>query len=275
MVDLQIWNPQFVDSSPLYSSFKHLKRPIAEMQQWPALSELNRLRAYQEQRILTRSGKEICFVPAVTGKQSFEQKYEAKIFLTGEVQTRTNNWHDFFNALVWLVFPRAKSALNQLHYHIQRIEAEHHMVHRSALRDAATLFDESGIIVVCHEKDLIELLKNFQWKELFWKRRKEVLSSMRFFIFGHGLYEKALHPYTGMTGKGVIFHVNKLFLQGAQMSQLQTLDSMLESFLSRALPSSSDLVPIPLLGYPGWVEANSDEVYYDNKRYFRDKKRPN
>lgn len=268
-----LWNRHFIDSSPLYSIFEHLKRPIAEMQRWPALSELNRLRIGQGQSIQTRSGKEISFVPAITGKQPLEQKYEAKIFLTGEVQTRTNNWHDFFNALVWLVFPRAKSILNQLHYQMQCLEAERQMMHRGALRDAATLFDESGVIVVCTEQALIESLKNFQWKELFWRRREEVLSSMRFFIFGHGLHEKALNPYPGMTGKGIIFHVNKAFLKKAQTGQLQVLDSMLESFLSEKLSSSADLQPIPLLGYPGWVEANNDEAYYDNKRYFRDKNR--
>lgn len=271
MVDRQLWNPHFIDSSPLYGPFEHLKRPIAELQQWPVLSELNRLRASQGQRLLTRSGKEICFVPAVIGKQPFEQKYEAKIFLTGEVQTRANNWHDFFNALVWLIFPRAKSTLNQLHYRTQCLEAEHQMARRSVLRDAATLFDESGVIVVSADQSLIELLKNFQWKELFWQKREEVLSSMRFFIFGHGLYEKALNPYLGMTGKGIIFHVTKMFLKDAQMSQLQALDLMVESFLSTRLSSSADLVPIPLLGYPGWSESNSDEAYYDNKRYFRDK----
>jgi hypothetical protein len=271
---LQTWNPHFIDSSALYSCFEHLKCSIVEMQQWPTLSELNQLLARQGRRILARSGKEICFVPPVKGKQPFERQYEANIFLTGEVQTRTNNWHDFFNALVWQIFPRAKSTLNLLHYHMQLLEAQNHLEHRCALRDAATLFDESGIIVVSTKKALIRLLKDFQWKELFWQRREEVLSCMRFFVFGHALYEKALHPYSGMTGKGILFHVEEMFLNIAQTSQLQELDSMVASFLSGTLSSSADLMPIPLLGYPGWVEANHNEAYYDNKRYFRDKNKP-
>lgn len=274
-MDLQTWNSGFMNASPIFRPFEHLRRSLSEMQEWPVLPELNRLRAFQRQPILTRSGKEICFVPAMTGKQSFEQKYETKIFLTGEVQTRASNWHDFFNALVWLVFPRAKSTLNQLHYEMQHLEAERRLVHRSVLRDAATLFDESGVVVVSTKQALIELMKNFQWKELFWQRREEVLSSMRFWVFGHGLYEKALHPYTGMTGKGMAFHVDTTFFQDSETSQLQAIDLMLQSFLSRDLSSSADLMPIPLLGYPGWVEANNDANYYDNKRYFRDKNKPN
>lgn len=95
-MDLQTWNSGFMNASPIFRPFEHLRRSLSEMQEWPVLPELNRLRAFQRQPILTRSGKEICFVPAMTGKQSFEQKYETKIFLTGEVQTRASNWHDFF-----------------------------------------------------------------------------------------------------------------------------------------------------------------------------------
>ncbi len=273
MINPQTWNPNFIDSSPIYKTFWHLKKYVAEMQKWPEHSDLNYLSIHQSQQILSRSGKKICFIPPMSGKQSIAQKYESRIYLTGEVQTRTDNWHDFFNALVWCIFPRAKSALNQLHYQMQLFESMNKIRHRSTLRDAATLFDESGVIVFSCEKTLVQLLKDFEWKELFWRNRENVLSSMRFFVFGHGLYEKALNPYTGMTGKGVIFHVNKLFLTDANLNQLQSIDLMLESYLLETMSSSSDLVPIPLLGYPGWVEANSDEAYYDNKKYFRDRNR--
>lgn len=170
-------------------------------------------------------------------------------------------------------FPSAKSALNQLHYQAQLFESVNKIRYRCALRDAATLFDESGVIVVSSEKTLIQLLSDFEWKELFWRQRKGMLSSMRFFVFGHGLYEKALNPYVGMTGKGIIFNVEEAFFAQTLLKQLHLIDSILESFLLQDLSSSSDLTPIPLLGYPGWTEDNNSEIYYENKKYFRDRHR--
>jgi hypothetical protein len=48
---------------------------------------------------------------------------------------------------------------------------------------------------------------------------------------------------------------------------------MLASFLSNAQLSSAQLTPVPVLGYPGWIGENQYEAYYDNKQYFRDRRR--
>lgn len=263
------WNPNFMEFSPMFEPFLHLRNFFTNRRCWPEHIDLNHLNLQQNQQIMTQSGKRVCFIPQIIGKQRLEQKYESNIYLTGQVQTRDKNWHDLFNALVWQIFPRAKSALNHLHYQAQLFESSNRIKYRSALRDAATLFDESGVVVVSSQETLIRLLKNFEWKQLFWRERDAVLSSMRFFVFGHGLYEKALNPYTGMTGKGIIFKVDEAFFDQTLLNQLQSIDLMLEPFLLRTLLSSSDLTPIPLLGYPGWIEDNSNETYYENKKYFR------
>jgi len=156
---------------------------------------------------------------------------------------------------------------------MQLIESLNKFRHRSVLRDAATHVDESGVIIVSSKTYLIQLLRNFEWKQLFWKERDAALASMRFFVIGHGLYEKALHPYIGMTGKGIIFDVNDTFFRLSLPDQLQYVDSMLERFLLKSLSSNADLTPIPLLGYPGWTEENAQEAYYDNKKYFRDRRK--
>lgn len=266
---MQNWNPNFMELSPMFEPFLHLRNFFTNRRCWPEHIDLNYLNLQQNQQIMTQSGKRVCFIPQIIGKQRLEQKYESNIYLTGQVQTRDKNWHDLFNALVWQIFPRAKSALNHLHYQTQLFESSNRIKYRSALRDAATLFDESGVIVVSSQETLIQLLKNFEWKQLFWRERDAVLSSMRFFVFGHGLYEKALNPYTGMTGKGIIFKVDEAFFDQTLLNQLQSIDLMLEPFLLQTLLSSSDLTPIPLLGYPGWIEDNSNETYYENKKYFR------
>lgn len=256
----------------MLAPFFYLHRKFLDFTCWPSLNDMNQLYLSRDPSILTASGKPVFLVPQIVGKQDYEQKYESKIYLTGQIQTRTGNWHDFFNALVWKIFPRTKSLLNQLHFHVQSFESKNNLKNRSAIRDVATLFDESGVIVICSQKQLIQLLENFEWKELFWKKRKDVLSSMRFIVFGHGLYEKALNPYTGMTGKGIVFTVEQAFFSKALSDQLYLADIMLESFLSQAVLSSNDLTPVPLLGYPDWIIDNRHEKYYDNKMYFRDRR---
>lgn len=265
------WNPNFIDLSPMFEPFHYLRGYIENQQCWPDPDNLNNFNFPQNRHIFTRSGKVVHFVSQIPGKQDLKQKYESKIYLTGQVPTRVGNWHDFFNALVWKVFPRAKSALNQLHFQALQAELSSKNENRCGLRDAATLFDESGIIVICSQASLAQLIKKFEWKELFWRQRSAVLSSMRFFIFGHGLYEKALNPYAGMTGKGIIFKVTEAFFAQNLSAQLHAVDSMLESHLLQALMATTDLAPIPLLGYPDWIEGNDHEIYYENKKYFRDR----
>ena len=129
------------------------------------------------------SGQPLSFVPQEYGKLPFEAQYEPRCYLKGEVPTRANNWHDLLNALVWLTFPKAKAAINARHY--RALTAEMSPATRSqrgAVRDTNTLLDESGVIVACADDELAELLRNFQWKELFWQRRAAGTSPAWVFI---------------------------------------------------------------------------------------------
>lgn len=185
---------------------------------------------------------------------------------------RETNWHDLLNALVWLTFPKAKAAINARHYHaLTNATAEVTGSQRGAVRDVNTLLDESGVIVVCADAELALLLRDFQWQELFWRQRERVKASMGFYIFGHGLYEKALQPYIGMTGQGVVLAVEQAFFTWSMQQQLAHLDTLLADRL--ALPeygsSTRELSPVPLLGVPGWIVDNECEAYYHNTQYFR------
>ena len=251
-----------VPLSPVSQGFEHLHG-------WPDISVLENLRNSAAVRPMTYSGKLVQFVPQSASPLEFSQQYEPRIYLSGEVQTRPNNWHDLFNALVWLTFPRSKAALNRLHYQALLQEYGNDKKQRGTLRDAATLFDESGVVVVSSDAGLSNLLQDFEWKQLFWKQRKAVCNHMRFFLFGHGLYEKSLKPYVGMTGKGVILSVEKDFFNQPLAVQLAMIDSMLEDLLSSGKVENFTLSPVPLLGYPGWSEDNLNEGYYDDSHYFR------
>ena len=43
MMSTQNWNPNFMDLSPMFESFWHLKKYVANMQYWPEHIDLNNL----------------------------------------------------------------------------------------------------------------------------------------------------------------------------------------------------------------------------------------
>lgn len=249
---------------------------------FPTMEALNALLA--ERGVTVRSGSELRFVEQGLGRLGFEQQYEPRCYLNGEVQTRTDNLHDLFNALVWLVYPKAKAAINARHFDALQQASQSHLPvdirsQRGAVRDTSTLLDESGVIVACADDELADLLKDFQWKELFWHRRAEVQTGrfdklgtgMEFFLFGHGLYEKALHPYIGMTGQGLLLGVERAFFGWPKNRQLAHLDRLLADYLDdpQHCHSTRELSPVPLLGVPGWTPDNESAAFYDNTSYFR------
>ncbi len=237
---------------------------------FPSLSAYNALLAECAPPIATESGMPLRFVAQGRGKQPFEAQYEPRCFLRGEVQTREHNLHDLFNALVWLTFPRAKAAINTQHYKALLESAESGGA-RGGRRDMLTLLDESGVVVACCDPELRELLRDFQWKALFWERREKVRKAMGFYLFGHGLYEKALRPYIGITGQGLLLDVPCAFFTWPLGQRLSYLDEHLATHLAASARWQDTRVfnPVPLLGVPGWWAENDAPIFYENYSYFR------
>ncbi len=229
---------------------------------FPRHDELN---ALASPSIVSGGGKPIRFVPPAAASA----QYEVHVFETGKVQTRADNWHDLFNALVWLTFPKTKATLNR--HHCEQIRARRGERSRGTARDVLTLFDEGGIVVAAADAELSDLLREFRWKELFWKRRAQVLRSMRFYVFGHAIYEKALEPYKGVTAKALIVDASPELLEAPLERQLAELDARAADYFSgrEALASTRSLSPLPILGIPGWEPANAREEYYDDRAQFR------
>jgi hypothetical protein len=200
--------------------------------------------------------------PTETGSA---MSYEIQIAASGEVPTR-QNLHDLFNALQWLSFPQLKSAINA--EHVKRLQAggEGEAKARSKARDVLTMFDESGVIVASTDPSLLSLLQDFAWHELFVERRVDVLANMRFYLVGHGLMEKALAPFIGITGKAMLLPVDR-----AALDRRETLDASASVWLrdEQNLSSATNLAPLPLLGVPGWDPSNEHATFYANTDYFR------
>ena len=268
------WNKEYLLRLQAFAPL-HPVVSCFEGDNFPTLNECNQLLAGHRPTISVHSGQVLRFVEQEYGKLPFEAQYEPRCYLRGEVPTREHNWHDLLNALVWLTFPKAKAAINARHFQAFNevtINASH-TAHsqRGSVRDAITLLDESGVIVPYADKGLAGLLENFQWKELFWQRREQVQSSMGFYLFGHGLYEKALKPYIGMTGQGLLLPVQQEFFAWPLEKRLAHLDELLADYLVAAqhCRSTRELSPVPLLGVPGWAAENECAEFYDNTAYFR------
>ncbi len=257
---------QALPLAPLHPFIRHLHDG-----KFPELTELNALLAKLEPEIRLRSGQPLRLAPQARGRLPFDLQYEPRCYLKGEVQTREHNWHDLFNALVWMRFPGAKAAINARHYAVLGEASESPDKGRGSTRDVATLLDESGVIVACAAPELEQLLRDFRWKDLFWKQRADLAGKIDFCVFGHGLYEKLLTPYLGLTGQGLILEVPPAYFAQSPDERAVWLDELLAAYLDnpRHCLSTRELTPVPLLGIPGWDAANADPAYYDNTKYFR------
>lgn len=233
-----------------------LRHPIFEpVREWaarleqPSLEALNTLAG--NAGLHTASGRPVRFVAPSGG----DPYYELQVCQTGRVQTRTDNWHDLFNAFCWLAFPRTKARLNALH----AAQIPHEGARRGRLRDMLTLFDEGGAIVVCSDSDLERMIRGFRWRELFWEHRERVRAGLRFVVLGHAVLEKALAPWPGIACKVI-------FVAPGGDPDAQAAN-WLETHAAGGTPRL--LAPLPVFGYPGWLPGNDRAEFYADERYFR------
>ena len=250
-------------------TFAPLHAAIARLpaDRWPTHADL----CEAAHGIETASGKPLRFIAPRNALEPGHRSYELHIDATGEVETRSRNWHDLFNALAWIAFPRAKGAINRQHAAILREGGDEEARHRGPERDALTLFDEGGLIVASSSPALLRLVVEHEWKELFWQRRAELEGAVRFLAFGHALFEKLLDPYIGITAKTIFVPVDELFFMLPVEAQVERADALAAScFAERTRPRSPrSMAPLPVLGIPGWDARGESASFYDDARHFR------
>lgn len=274
-IDLnQKWDPGFSSFSPIFLPLNYLAEKFSGFKDgWPVLDDYQSVLSDLPDPILTQSGKALKIVQQEGKPGHFNEHYAPRIYLCGEIQTRTENWHDFFQFLTWFMFPKTKAVINAIHIPAaqSRIEMKVDLGRRSPIENMLSLFDEGGAVILSSDNSLLQLVRDFKWKELFWLRREELASKLKLITFGHALYEKGLSPYVGMTANCILFHVDEDILLQTNQQQLDWIDRELSELFTEGKPykTPKDLTPFPLLGLPGWDKENGMESYYENVKYFR------
>lgn len=207
------------------------------------------------------------------------EAYETFIAKTGKIPTRDNH-HDLLNGLIWLNFPQAKAVLNELHAK----DILQHGIHnaRTALRNALTVFDENGGIVVSSDRLLLEQLQAFKWQAALVTHRANWLAQHRtiaFFPFGHALLEKLLNPRKNITSHTLLILVDEGWFEQSIANQKNQLDTAIAKlFRELAMPdlagnavklSSKSFQPLPVMGIPGYSADNVIPAFYQDEAVFR------
>lgn len=264
------WTTEFAEQG----FYQHLNEMVAfdEWLAWPNCKALETLLPYD---ITNLNDKNIRFVEQKPDQDFSAVAYEEVIYKTGQVPTRSKSWHDLFGALIWCLFPQTKAKLNQLHY--QDIQ-QFGKVERTKQRNALTLFDECGVVLVTKNRELLEALKEHNWHKAFielrhlWSENSE--QGVVAYQFGHANYEMLTKPFIGLTGKWLWVDASAEMRALPLSTQYRILDQKVEDKLATgALKDNSNMYPLPLLGVPNWYQGNEEPTFYDNTEYFRPKRK--
>jgi len=255
------WRADFAATAPFHH-IAYLAGHLAAAD-WPTLQRLNALA--EAQGLVNAAGLPLRF--AAQQVRCGQWDYEAGILASGVVPSRECNWHDLLNALTWLAFPLAKAALNaaQCSELGERREQRQGSA-RGPRSDAATLFDESGLLLLGRTEDLARLLAARHWQEAFVARRP-AWQELRTYAFGHAVLEKLLAPWPGITAKCLFLPVDALPPPGPPPAWLDA--ALAEACRAGRISRPGDLFPLPVLGIPGWWPANSDAAFYQDSTVFR------
>jgi len=238
--------------------------PILKQLDPDTFPDCRQLNALLPGGLVSGGGQPICFVKST---ELGDDTYEHRIYTTGQVSTRPDNWHDLFNALIWMQFPRIKIAMNTLHY---TTLSQQSGGCRGPVRDALTLFDECGVIVFSKDIDVLASLAGRDWLTAFQTDRFSSIVEVA--ISGHAMLEKYLSPYKSITAKALYVHVNDDLLSTGRERQLAMLDKEIARALlcGKLLTCPACLAPLPLAGIPGWWLADrQDDEFYNDPMVFR------
>ncbi len=236
---------------------------------WPSLDQLDAARRTCTAADGIERPAFVAQTPALLGDGLH---YEQRI-ASGCIATRSGNWHDLLNSLVWLRYPRIKHALNR-----QQLAsiAEVGTRTRTRAQCALTHFDEGGAIVLCSDAQMMDAWDAHDWQALFVDARERWRSRVAVFVFGHAALEHALTPNQLLVAKALVLQVESDidvdFGAGEDNPALRArVDHRIAELICRhaVLQDPQELRPLPLSGIPGWRSDAQDDIFYRSAPCFR------
>lgn len=240
---------------PALAGFTHAARLLAE--DWPSLDCLNALLG---DACHAASGARLKFVAQDAALAADGLHYEARIHARGQIATRERNWHDLFNALMWLERQPLKCAVNARY---TRELAQSPPGSRSRHQAALTHFDEAGAIVVLDEPRLLDAWDRHDWPGLFRNPALPWAEHAGMVLFGHALLEHFLVPTLYPVAKCLVVLGTPGALEQATRGVARALEG------GDCLADPQDLRPLPLVGIPGWHADNEEPGFYHQAPCFR------
>lgn len=226
---------------PIYAGYAQ-HRDLLESADWPSLDTLN-------QRL---HATDTHFVTQDDALLRDGEHYETRIHTHGRIATRAENWHDLFNALVWIEHAPIKRALNARQAaDIARFGPRT----RSRAQCALTHFDEAGVVVWLDHPALLAPWDTHDWRGWFGQHQAFATGRIRIHIFGHALLEHALRPGHLATAKAL------LVCGGHPEHWRIPLATAIAN--GDLLNDPQELRPLPLAGLPGWAEGQDDAGFFD------------
>lgn len=244
---------------PLFAMLATGQRELCRSEHWPDMATLNAL----WNAPLNAGGHPYRFVDQQ--QLNDEWHYEQRIAETGAIATRARNWHDLFNAFIWMNYPAVKQALNARQVSdIAQVGPKQ----RTRGQCALTQFDEAGAVLRLHDADMLAAWQEHDWPYLFrhWAdaERRGVL---QLWLFGHSLFEHGLTPAIALVAKALVIDARCVLADEA-------MDALLADCIGRGavLNDPQELRPIPLTGIPGWHPEHAAADFFTRLPCFRPKR---
>ncbi|HMA97654.1 MAG TPA: DUF3025 domain-containing protein [Polyangiaceae bacterium] len=190
-----LWTPSAFDGLA-FAGFRDLLDVFAQYRDWPALLdyETHWLTAVG---VVTAKGLPLRLVAQQPKSRRAKPKerralYDVSVF-EGALPTRSRNWHDFFNVMMFAAFPLTKQRLHARHRDILERNLPAELVRlpgaRTEEQDCLTILDEGGVVLAtapsAHDA-IHRLLENGQHNEL-----RELIDDgvVTPWLFGHAQLE--------------------------------------------------------------------------------------
>jgi DUF3025 family protein len=173
------WRPR-AWAGPLFWPIAKTAALFADHTDWPSVADYDALLGPLAGVGFRRAGpKRRRRYPSVV-----RRSYDACICEDGVVPARAHDWHDFFNALVWAAFPRAKRALHR-RQHAAGETAER----RTRERDGLALLDEGGTVLLCARAAVAGVRAALDARDLGPIHTAAREGALVGVIYGHAVYE--------------------------------------------------------------------------------------